>query len=87
MTLNRQATRFWNAPSRSTFKDHSRELFVRDMILLQDNGETTLTKEGQEYQLRLGVATKSQADSAARSIWLPNGAIDGEYYSDLTFKE
>jgi hypothetical protein len=87
LTLNRQATRFWNAPSRSTFKDYPRELFVRDMVLLQDSGETTLTKEGQQYQLRLGGATKSQADSAARSIWLPNGAVDGEYYSDLTFEE
>jgi hypothetical protein len=87
LTLNRQAARFWNAPSRSTFKDYPRELFVRDMVLLQDSEETTLTKEGQQYQLRLGGATKSQADSAARSIWLPNGAVDGEYYSDLTFEE
>ena len=87
LTMNRQSGRFWNAPSCSTFKDYPRELFVRDMVLLQDSGETTLTKEGQTYQLRLGGATKSQADSATRSIWLPNGAVDGEYYSDLTFEE
>ena len=39
------------------------------------------------YRLRLATATKSQADSATRSIWLPNGALDGEYVADLTFEE
>jgi hypothetical protein len=34
----------------------------------------------------LGGATKSQADSAQRSIWLPVSALDGEYYADLTFQ-
>ncbi|HUM71460.1 MAG TPA: hypothetical protein PLK31_21735, partial [Chloroflexota bacterium] len=40
LTLNRQNTRFWNAPSRSTFKDYERVLFVRDLVLAQEQGET-----------------------------------------------
>jgi hypothetical protein len=42
--------------------------------------------DGQGRQLRLGTATKSQADNAGRSIWLPSSALDGEYYADLTFE-
>lgn len=85
VVLNRQSPRFWNAPARSTFKDYERPLFVRDLVLAQV--APTIDVEGKNYRLRLGVATKSQADSATRSIWLPNGALDGEYYSDLVFEE
>ncbi|MCA9929733.1 MAG: hypothetical protein KC419_14700, partial [Anaerolineales bacterium] len=85
LTLNRQSARFWNAPSRSTFKDYERDLFVRDMVLLQERNATTLIVEGEQRSFRLGVATKSQADQATRSIWLPQNAVDGQYYSDITF--
>lgn len=84
LVLNRQSARFWNAPSRSTFKDYERPLFVRDLVLAQT--APTVAVSGQSHRLRLGVATKSQADSATRSIWLPNGPLDGEYYSDITFE-
>jgi len=76
LTLNRQTNRFWNAPSRATFKDYERVLFVRDLALLQGMGS---------QPFKLGVATKSQADQASRSIWLPTSALDGQYYSDITF--
>ncbi len=76
LTLNRQTNRFWNAPSRSTFKDYERPLFVRDLALLNEQGVTSFS---------LGVATKSQADQSNRSIWLPETAVDGQYYSDITF--
>ncbi|MEX2534433.1 MAG: hypothetical protein WD273_02445 [Trueperaceae bacterium] len=85
MTMARQSARFWNAPSRRTFKDYPRPLFVRDLVLTQT--APTLSVDGERYRLRLGVATKSQADSASRSVWLPNGGLEGEYYSDLTFEE
>jgi hypothetical protein len=85
LILNRQNARFWNAPSRSTFKDYERPLFVRDLVLLEEQGATSLTVEGQVRPLKLGVATKSQAEQASRSIWLPRGGFDGEYYSDITF--
>jgi hypothetical protein len=71
LTLNRQSARFWNAPSRSTFKDYERPLFVRDLVLLQEREVTSLTVDGDVRQLRLGVASKSQADQPNRSIWLP----------------
>ncbi|MDQ3396419.1 MAG: hypothetical protein M3511_01390 [Deinococcota bacterium] len=85
LVMNRQSARFWNAPSRGTFKDYERPLFVRD--LAQAQASPVVTVDGQRYRLRLGTATKSQADSASRSIWLPSGPVDGEYYADITFEE
>ncbi len=83
MTLNRQTPRFWNSPARSNFKDYERAHFVRDLALAQ--AAPTVEAEGKTQHLRLGVATKSNADNPMRSIWLPQSALDGEYYSDLTF--
>jgi hypothetical protein len=76
-TLNLQSARFWNQPSRRTFKDYERVLFVRDLVLVREQGVTGA--------FRLGVATKSQAEQASRSIWIPDTALDGQYYSDITF--
>jgi hypothetical protein len=84
LVLNRQSPRFWNTPSRSTFKDYERSLFVRDLVLAQ--AAPTISVNGQAHRLRLGVATKNQADSASRSIWLPSSPLDGDYYSDITFE-
>ena len=84
VVLNRQSARFWNAPSRSTFKDYERAFFVRD--LTQAHAAPSIQVDGQSYTLRLGGATKSQADSSSRSIWLPKSALDGEYYASLTFE-
>lgn len=85
LTLDRQSARFWNAPARNTFKDYDRAHFVRDLVLAHEN--PTVTVDGKSYQLRLGVATKSQADSPTRSIWLPKAGLDGEYYANVTFEE
>ncbi|MCA9969254.1 MAG: hypothetical protein KC425_03515 [Anaerolineales bacterium] len=76
LILNRQTARFWNQPSRGTFKDYERELFVRDLVLARDQHAATF---------RLGVATKNQAEQSSRSIWLPDTATNGQYYSDITF--
>ena len=84
LVINLQTKRFWNNPSRRTFKDYERPHFVRDLVLAQ--AAPTAEINGQTYHLRLAVATKSQAGSAQRSIWLPNGPLDGEYYSDITFE-
>lgn len=86
LVLNRQSARFWNAPSRSTFKDYERSFFVRDLVLARD-ADPVVEVEGQRLRLRMGVATKSQAESATRSIWIPTNALDGEYYSEVTFEE
>ena len=87
MTLARQSARFWNAPSRQTFRDYPRQRFVRDLVRAQ--AAPAFTVDGRRHRLRLGVATKSQADSSSRSVWLPSagGGLDGAYYSDVTFEE
>jgi hypothetical protein len=76
MTMNRQTARFHNAPSRATFKDYDRVLFIRDLALVRDQ---------EEAPFKLGVATKSLAEQSNRSIWLPETAVNGQYYSDITF--
>lgn len=86
LVLNRQVARFWNAPSRSTFKDYERRFFVRDLVLANEAG-ATVPVNGKFYRLRLGVATKSQTDSATRSVWLPSSALGGDFYGDVTFEE
>lgn len=86
LTLNRQGNRFWNAPSRRTFKDYDRALFVRDLTILQEQDSSSFAVDGEERRFRLGVATKSQAEQANRSIWLPEKGSDGQYYSDITFE-
>jgi hypothetical protein len=83
--LNRQSQRFWNAPSRSTFKDYARAHFVRDLVLAHE--APVLQVNGKAAHLRLGGATKNQAESASRSIWLPQSALDGDYYANLWFDE
>lgn len=85
VVLNRQSPRFWNAPSRSTFKDYERVHFVRDLVLA--HATPSLTLDGRTRHLRLGGATKNQAESASRSMWLPQSALDGEYYANLWFEE
>ncbi len=86
LTLNRQSNRFWNAPSRRTFKDYDRALFVRDLVILQEQDTAGFAVDGEERRFRLGVATKSQAEQSNRSIWLPEKGSDGQYYSDITFE-
>jgi hypothetical protein len=85
LVLNRQSARFWNAPSRSTFKDYERPFFVRDLVLARD-ADPTVEVEGQRLRLRLAVATKSQTESTTRSLWIPTSALDGDYYSEVTFE-
>ena len=76
LIMDRQSNRFRNQPSRRTFKDYEREFFVRDLVLVQEQGETPF---------RLGIATKNQAEQASRSMWIPKTAVDGDYYGDITF--
>ena len=84
VVLNRQLPRFWNAPSRATFKDYKRAHFVRDLVLAHD--ASTVQVEGKSLRMLLGGATKNQAESASRSIWVPKSALDGEYYANLWFE-
>ena len=76
LTMDMQKVNFWNQPSRRTFQDYPREFFARDLALVREQGNAPF---------RLGVATKSLAEKASRSIWVPKTAVDGDYYSDITF--
>lgn len=88
VTLNRQNNRFWQAPSKATMTDYPRALFVRDMVLLRESGQTVFPAgDNNQYQLRLSIATKSQADTPLRSLWLPNGPLDGDYYAEILFEK
>ena len=57
---------------------------MRDLVLAHD--APGLNVDGQTLRLRLGVATKNQAESAARSIWVPQSALDGDFYASLWFE-
>lgn len=85
VTINRQVARFWNAPSRSTFKDYDRAHFVRDLVLAMD--VLPVTVDGEERVFHLATASKAQAESAARSVWIPTSALDGEYCASITFDQ
>lgn len=86
--LNRQNNRFWQAPSKATMTDYPRPLFVRDMVLLRESGQTVYPAgDNDQYQLRLAIATKNQADNPLRSLWLPNGPLDGDYYAEILFEK
>jgi hypothetical protein len=85
VTMDRQVARFWNAPSRGTFKDYDRAHFVRDLVLAME--ALPVEVDGSELVFHLAGATKSQAESAARSIWIPTSALDGEYCASLFFDD
>jgi hypothetical protein len=85
VVMNRQSSRFWKAPSRRTFKEYERVHFVRDIVLAQNAPFVTLNDK--RYRIRLCIATKSQANNSSRSIFIPDGALTGQYYADITFEE
>ncbi len=86
LVINRQSARFWNQPSRRTFQDYERVFFVRDLVLAREAGALA-NVNGQDLRLRLGVATKSQAEQANRSLWIPKGPLDGAFCADLSFEK
>lgn len=83
MTLLRQPKGFRSEPSKHLFKDYTRAQFAHDFF------EFT----GRRPQIHQGlrafglVATKSQADSAERSIWIVEGDSPhaGRYIADVKF--
>ncbi|MCC6627311.1 MAG: hypothetical protein IT340_07905 [Chloroflexi bacterium] len=74
LVLLRQGRGFRSAPSKHAFVDYSRAQFAYDFAALADR-----------RRVIAHVATKSQADSAERSLWLVEGAgpHDGAYIADI----
>jgi hypothetical protein len=79
----RQGRAFRVAPSRSTMAEYSRAQFAYDFVEFVERQR--LHFNGQRAHVY--ASTKSQTDSAERSIWIVEGAtpFEGRYISDVTF--
>lgn len=83
MVLLRQSRAFRSAPSKNSFVDYSRAQFAYDFFAFTN--QQALQYNGlRPFGL---VATKSQAESADRSIWIVEGETphDGRYIADVKF--
>lgn len=83
MVLSRQARTFRSAPSKRTFVDYSRAQFAYDFFEFADRQRRAY----QGQRVFAHSATKSQTDSAERSIWIAEGPgpHDGRYIADVVF--
>ena len=85
LVLLRQPRQFRSAPGKSTFVDYSRAQFAYDFFEF-------VHRQRRDYKgiKAFGhVATKSQAESADKSIWIVegDGPHDGRYIADLVFSK
>jgi hypothetical protein len=83
MVLLRQSRMFNSAPSKRSFVDYSRAQFAYDFD--EFTRRQRLAYQGQMVYAH--GATKTQADSASKSLWLVEGSgpHDGRFVSDLEF--
>ena len=81
LVLLRQSRSFNSSPSKRNFTDYTRAQFVHDL----DRFGSQLRHQGQ--RLILHTATKTQAESPSRSLWVISGTgpHDGQYVADLEF--
>jgi hypothetical protein len=84
MVLLRQKRTFSTTPSKRTFTDYSRAQFAYDFARF-------VYAERQAYQgwvVRPHIATKSQAESASKSMWIVTGSAphDGQYIAGIEFE-
>jgi hypothetical protein len=85
LVLLRQKRNFNSAPSKRTFVDYSRAQFIYDFY--EFTHRQRLNHKG--LYAAAHTATKSQADSASRSMWIVEGTAphDGRYVSDIVFEK
>jgi hypothetical protein len=83
MVLLRQGRAFASEPSKRTFTDYSRPQFLYDFV--EFTGRQRLAYQGHIVQKHS--ATKSQTDSAAKSMWMVEGdsPYDGNFVGDIQF--
>lgn len=83
LVLLRQKRGFNSAPSKRSFVDYNRAQFAYDFFEFAHRQQ--LTVDG--LMVKAHTATKSQADSPSRSIWIVEGDSphDGQYISDIEF--
>jgi hypothetical protein len=85
LVLLRQKRTFNSAPSKRNFVDYNRAQFAYDFF--EFTHRQRLTVDG--LVVAAHTATKSQADSPSRSMWIVEGTgpHDGRYISDVAFVE
>jgi hypothetical protein len=85
MVILRQGRAFSSEPSKRTFTDYSRAQFIYDFF--EYANLQRIAHNGQV--VRAHSATKSQADSAAKSMWIVEGdtPYDGRYIADVEFEK
>jgi hypothetical protein len=85
LVLLRQKRTFSSAPSKRTFVDYSRAQFIYDFY--EFTHSQRLNHKG--LYVAAHTATKSQADSTSRSMWIVEGTAphDGRYVSDIVFEK
>ena len=83
--LLRQARGFRSAPSKHGFVDYSRAQFAYDFFEFANQQR----REYRGQRVFAHTATKSQAESAERSIWIveADGPHDGRYIGDVVFSK
>jgi hypothetical protein len=85
MTLLRQGRQFNIEPSKRSFSDYSRAQFAYDFY--EFTHSQRLSHAG--LMVRAHVATKSQAESPAKSFWIVEGdsPYDGRYIGDIEWEK
>ena len=85
LVLLRQSKSFRAAPSKTGLVEYSRAQFAYDFFEFTDRNRQEVKGL---YAVAHG-ATKSQADSADKSIWIVegDGPFDGRFIADITFSE
>jgi hypothetical protein len=83
LVLIRQARTFRSAPSKGSFIDYSRAQFAYDFFEFTNQQR----RDYQGLRVFAHTATKSQAESAEKSIWIVEGDTphDGRYIADVVF--
>lgn len=84
MTLLRQPRTFRSEPGKRSFRDYTRAQFAYDFFTFTNNPD--ISYEGKRVVAHN--ATKSHAESSARSFWIVEGETPhtGRYIGDIEFK-
>lgn len=84
LSILRQGRAFAVEPSRHVFNDYTRAQFIYDFYEFANRQRV----KAQGQVVRAHSATKTQADSPARSMWIVegDGPYDGRYISDVEFE-
>lgn len=83
MVLIRQPKTFFSAPTKNSFAEYTRAQFAYDLFEIAIRPQRSY----KNMVVFAHVATKSQTDSAARSMWIIEGQspYDGRYLGDIVF--